>query len=63
MKLEPFDFRFIEVLHELSALEDYINTIESQLPELIEKEKKRHIKIGYKLSQNKCKGSWQGAKR
>jgi hypothetical protein len=41
MKIGPFDFRFIEIFHELYAIEDYINTVELQLPQLIEKEKKK----------------------
>lgn len=39
MKDEILDLRFIEIQHELNALEEYINSIESQLPQLIEKEK------------------------
>ena len=41
MKVGPYDFRFVEIFHELYALEDYINSIESQLPDLIEKEKEK----------------------
>jgi hypothetical protein len=41
MKTGPFDFRFIEIFHELYALEDYINSVELQLPQLIEKEKEK----------------------
>jgi hypothetical protein len=41
MKVGPFDFRFIEIFHELYALEDYINTVELQLPQLIVKEKEK----------------------
>ena len=55
MKLGQFDFRFIEIFHELYALEDYINSIESQLPDLIEKEKE-------KVYQNRPKNNpneWQ----
>lgn len=39
MKAGPYDLRFAEIFHELYALEDYMNSIESQLPDLIEKEK------------------------
>lgn len=41
MKVGPFDLRFIEIFHELYALEDYINSVELQLPQLIEKEKEK----------------------
>jgi len=41
MKVGPYDLRFVEIFHELYALEDYINSIESQLPDLIEKEKEK----------------------
>ena len=41
MKLGPFDFRFIEVFHELYALEQYMDSIESQLPDLIKKEEEK----------------------
>ncbi|MDX9955228.1 MAG: hypothetical protein RBT75_14085, partial [Anaerolineae bacterium] len=42
MKLEvilpDFDFRFVELYHELYALEDYMESVQSQLPDLIKKE-------------------------
>jgi len=41
MKIGPFDFRFVEIFHELYAIEDYINSIEAQLPCLIERGKER----------------------
>ena len=41
MEVGPFDLRFVEIFHELYALEDFINTIELQLPKLIEKEKEK----------------------
>jgi len=41
MKVGPYDLRFVEIFHELYALEDYMNSIESQLPDLIEKEKEK----------------------
>ena len=41
MELGSFDFRFIEIFHELYALENYINSIESQLPDLIKKEEEK----------------------
>ena len=41
MQVGPYDLRFVEIFHELYALEDYINSIESQLPDLIEKEKEK----------------------
>lgn len=41
MKGRQIDLRFIEIFHELYALEDYINSIELQLPQLIEKEKEK----------------------
>ena len=41
MKLGTFDFRFIEIFHELYALENYMNSIESQLPDLIKKEEEK----------------------
>ena len=41
MKVGPYDLRFAEIFHELYALEDYINSVESQLPDLIEKEKEK----------------------
>lgn len=41
MKVGPYDFRFVGIFHELYALEDYINSVESQLPDLIEKEKEK----------------------
>lgn len=44
MKVGTFDLRFIEVFHELYALEDYMSSIESQLPELIEKKKEKAYK-------------------
>lgn len=37
----PYDLRFVEVYYELYALETYINSIESQLPNLLEKEKEK----------------------
>lgn len=36
--IPAFDFRFVELFHELYALENYIVSIESQLPDLIKKE-------------------------
>lgn len=41
MKSGPYDLRFAEMFYELYALEDYIDSIESQLPVLIEKEKEK----------------------
>jgi hypothetical protein len=41
MKVGPYDLRFVEIFHELYAIEDYLNSIESQLPDLIEKEKEK----------------------
>jgi hypothetical protein len=41
MKVGLYDLRFVEIFHELYALEDYMNSIESQLPDLIEKEKEK----------------------
>lgn len=41
MNFDRVDFRFIEIFHELCALEDYMNSVEAQLPELIENEKKK----------------------
>ena len=37
-KLDKIDFRFIEIIHELYALEQYMDSIESQMPDLIKKE-------------------------
>ena len=46
MEIGPFDLRFAEFFHELYALQDYIDSIESQLPDLIIKEKKKaHEKL------------------
>lgn len=41
MKSGPYDLRFAEMFYELYALENYIDSIESQLPVLIEKEKEK----------------------
>jgi hypothetical protein len=41
MKPVPYDLRFVEMFYELYALEDYIDSIESQLPVLIEREKEK----------------------
>ncbi len=41
MKSGPYDLRFAEMFYELYALEDYIDSIESQLPVLIEREKEK----------------------
>ena len=41
MNHDRVDFRFIEIFHELYALEDYMNSVEAQLPELIANEKKK----------------------
>ena len=48
MKVGPYDLRFVEIFHELYALEDYMNSIESQLPDLIEKEKEKAYQTGLK---------------
>lgn len=39
-EIGPFDFRFVELFHELYALEQYMDSVESQLPDLIKKEEK-----------------------
>lgn len=41
MKLPDFDFRFVELYHELYALEEYMESVKSQLPDLIQKEEKK----------------------
>lgn len=41
MEIPAFDFRFVELFHELYALEDYIDSVESQLPDLIKKEEEK----------------------
>jgi len=41
MKIGPFDLRFVEIFHELYALEEYMNSVELQLPKLIENEKEK----------------------
>ena len=41
MGLPNFDFRFVELFHELYALEDFIASIESQLPDLIKREEEK----------------------
>lgn len=51
MEIGPFDLRFVEFFHELYALKDYIDSIESQLPDLIRKEKE---KAHEKLSKMNC---------
>ena len=38
MEIGPFDIRFVELFHELYALEQYMDSVESQLPDLIKKE-------------------------
>ncbi|MEW6520409.1 MAG: hypothetical protein AB1461_13445 [Thermodesulfobacteriota bacterium] len=41
MEVIDFDFRFVELYQELYALEEYMESIESQLPDLIQKEEKK----------------------
>lgn len=41
VKLPDFDFRFVELFHELYALEEYMESVKSQLPDLIKKEEKK----------------------
>jgi hypothetical protein len=41
MVLIDFDFRFIEISHELYAIRRYIDSIDQQLPDLIQEEEKR----------------------
>ncbi len=41
MSFLNYDFRFIEITHELYALEQFINSIEQQLPDLIKTEEKK----------------------
>jgi hypothetical protein len=41
MKLPEFDFRFVELFYELYALEQYMDSVESQLPDLIKKEEEK----------------------
>lgn len=41
MGLQSFDFRFVELFHELYALEDFIASVESQLPDLIKREEEK----------------------
>ena len=38
---EKIDFRFTEVFYELSALEQYMDSLESQLPDLIKSEEQK----------------------
>jgi hypothetical protein len=40
-KLPDFDFRFVELYHELYALEEYMKSVKSQMPDLIQKEEKK----------------------
>ena len=41
MRIGPFDLRFVEIFHELYALEQFMDSIESQLPDLIKKEEEK----------------------
>ncbi len=54
MKAGPYDFRFVEIFHELYALEDYIDSVESHLPDLIEREKEK----AYQSRSNKESIEW-----
>jgi hypothetical protein len=41
MQLPDFDFRFVELYHELYALEEYMESVKSHLPDLIKKEENK----------------------
>ena len=58
MKIGPFDFRFIEIFYELYALEDYIASVELQLPQLIEKEKEKAYQNRPKDDPIEWQGKW-----
>ena len=51
MRIGPFDLRFVEIFHELYALEQFMDSIESQLPDLIKKEKEKAYE---NLHRKKC---------
>jgi hypothetical protein len=45
VEIPAFDFRFVELFHELYALEDFISSVESQLPDLIKREEEKAINM------------------
>jgi len=51
MRIGPFDLRFVEIFHELYALEQFMDSIESQLPDLIKKEEEKAYE---NLRRKKC---------
>ena len=51
MKVGPYDLRFVEIFHELYALEQFMDSIESQLPDLIKKEVEKPYE---NLRRKKC---------
>lgn len=44
MTVGPFDFRFVELFCELYALEQYMDSVESQLPDILKREEKKTYK-------------------
>ena len=59
MFLENFDLRLIDVVHELYAIEKYIDSIEQQIPDLIQKEEAIAYEQMKKSEYENDEAEWQ----